>query len=296
MSDAPSNFYDGLGASIAGAICDLDRFKSRYALWCEYTDPASRPNLDDNEAVEAGLALEPAIAQWAAKKRNLEIDYQPGRLIKHPTIPYLQCHPDAMVLADNGKRLLAPECAGLEVKNRGFQTLKLYRDLENFTDDSDRAQPTEVLQCHASMLVTGATHWYLAVAVAGQKLLTFRIERDEKIAEQLYRAYADFWQCVQTGVPPPPTNLRDAARMWPHQIPGLSIEATPDILAAHEKRKELKRLVKDTEDDIDFLELRLKVFMAEAEELRHGKVKLLTWKQQERKGYTVEATKFRVMR
>ena len=36
--------------------------------------------------------------------------------------------------------------------------------------------------------------------------------------------------------------------------------------------------------------------MAEAEELRSGGKKLLTWKTQERKAYTVEAKAMRVMR
>lgn len=287
MSDAPSNFYSGLGASVAAAICGLDANKSPYRLWEEFTNPESREDLSDNEAVEAGVMLEPAIASWAAKKWGIAIDYKPGLLLKHPKIPYMQCHPDAMVVGEK---------AGMEVKNRGFQVMRLYRDLEEFADASDRAQATEVLQCHASMLVTGSTHWYLAVTVAGQKLLRFRIERDEEIGEMLEQKYERFWDYVQRREPPPPINLSDCSKLWPSHRPDSVIEATPEIVEVVGKRKAVKAQMKSLKEENDFLELRIKTFMKDAEELRDGKTKLLTLKEQKRDGYIVAPTSFRVMR
>jgi putative phage-type endonuclease len=283
---APEGFYDGLGASLCAPIMGVDPHRSPYDVWNEYLHPEARPNLDDNEQVEAGIALEPAIAQWAAKKWGIQIQYQPP-LAKHPTLPFIQCHPDALVVG---------ETAGMEVKNRGFQTLKLYRSLDAFESDSDRAQASEVLQCHASMLVTGASHWYLAVAVAGQKLLRFRIERDQEIADAIEGRYTEFWDYIQRGTPPPPINAADCHALWQHHVVGKVIEADEELAALAERRRTLKDAVKEAEGELEFVEFRLKRAMQDAEELRYKGVKLLTWREQKRAGYVVKATAFRVMR
>lgn len=285
---APQGFYEGLGASVCAAILGRDPHKSPYTLWSEFVDPSQRPNLDDNEAVEAGVALEPAIAQWAAKRLGVTIDYNPGHLLKHPTIPFMQCHPDALVVGDG---------SGLEVKNRGLQTMRLYSSLDEFVDDSDRAQETEVLQCHASMAVKkDAPHWHLGVAVGGQKLLTFTIQRDESIIAMIEAKYAEMWGYIQRGEPPPPINVSDCNALWPRQAPGSWLEATPELADVVEQRRILKAKIKEAKDQADFLEFQLKAAMKDAEELRFGGKKLLTWKHQHREEYTVKATDMRVMR
>jgi predicted phage-related endonuclease len=188
------------------------------------------------------------------------------------------------------------EDAGMEVKNRGLQTLRTYSDLAEFDEEMDRAQATEVLQCHASMAVTGAKHWYLAVAVGGQKLLRFKIKRDDDICRVIEQRYEEFWGYVQRREPPPPINTSDCAKLWPTQRPGSFIEATEVIAAAVEERKSLKKVMKDAKQQLEFVDFRIQSFMQDHEELRVGGKKVLTWKEQERAGYVVEPTKFKVMR
>jgi predicted phage-related endonuclease len=285
---APPNYYDGLGASICGAIMGEDPNRSPYDVWREFTDPAARPNLDDNEAVEAGVMLEPAVAQWTAKRLGVQLDYQPGRLIKHPTLPFMQCHPDALVLG---------EAAGMEVKNRGLQTARVYASLDDFAEDMDRAQATEVLQCYASLACNPTfTHWYLGVAVGGQKLLTFKIMRDNAIIEPIERRYEEFWGYVERHEPPPPINTSDCAKLWPSHVSGSFVEATEVVAAAVEERKRLKKIVKEANDRLEFEDFKIQSFMQDAEELRVGGKKVLTWREQERGGYEVKPTRFRVMR
>lgn len=282
-----NDFYSGLGASVCAAILGEDPHKSPYDLWREFTDPSTRPQLDDNEAVEAGVALEPAIAQWAAKRLGIEITYKPGALIQHPQLPFMRCHPDAMVVGEN---------AGVEVKNRGLQTARVYAELADFQDDMDRAQASEVLQCHASITVSRAKHWYLGVAVGGQKLLTFKILRDDAICEAIEKKYEEFWGYVERREPPPPINVSDCNRLWPTQRPGSYIDATEEIAALVKERAAIKSRLKEAKERVDWLDFQIKAYMKDAEELRVGGKKALTWKYQKREAYTVEATEFRVMR
>lgn len=284
----PKGYYEGLGASVCAAILGQDPHKSPYGLWCEFTDPDSRPNLDDNEAVEAGVALEPAIAAWAGDRLGVVVSYRREQpLLKHATIPFMQCHPDALIIGED---------AGMEVKNRGLQMMRLYSSLEDFIDDSDRAQVSEVLQCHASMAVTGYPHWYLAVAVGGQKLLTFTIKRDEEIVKLIEERYTDFWGYVQRREPPPPINVEDCARLWPAHRPNTWMEADPALADVVEQRRILKAKVSEATDSLKIIDFRIKSAMKDVEELRVGGKKVLTWKQQHRKEYTVEAQDIRVMR
>lgn len=306
---APPGYYDGLGASVCAAILGQDANKTPYTVWSEFVDPETRPNLEDNEAVEAGVALEPAIAAWAAKRLGVQIDYKPGALIKHKALPFMQCHPDALVVGtttvSTSSRLdgspitdykIDAPYSGLEVKNRGLQTMRLYSSLEDFVEESDRAQVSEVLQCHASMAVTGFDHWYLAVAVGGQKLLTFRINRDESIIKVIEAKYAEMWDYIQRREPPPPVNVDDCYKLWPNQKPGTFMEATPELADVVEQRRILKAKIKEAKDEADFLEFKIKAAMQDVEELRYQGKKLCTWKHQHRKSYVVEATDMRVMR
>lgn len=288
MSTAPTGFYDGLGASLCAAIMGEDSHRSPYDVWNEFLHPEARPNLDENEIIEAGHIFEPAIARWAAKRWGLEIDYNPDRLpIKHPTLPFMQCHPDALIVG---------EPAGMEIKNRGLQMLRTYRSLEMFEDDMDRAQPSEVLQSHACMAVTGAERWYLAVGIGGQKLLRFIINRDEAIVRAIEEAYARMWEHIQRRIPPPPINRDDCRALWPGHMPGKIIVASDDLAEVCAKRSALKAQIKALNDEVEFCELQIMREMKDAEELHHGGKKILSWRQQSRGEYVVKASSFRVMR
>lgn len=279
---APAKFYEGLGASLCGAIMGEDPHRTAYDVWNEFLHPEARPQLDDNEQVEAGVYMEPAIARWAATKWGIEIDYDPARdPVKHPRLSFMQCHPDALVVG---------EAAGLECKNRGFQALRLYRDLEEAEHEMDRAQASEVLQCHASMAVTGATHWYLAVAVAGQKLLRFRFERDDSICRVIEERYAALWECIQSKTPPPPMNIADCHALWPTQRVASFIDIEPEspVAKAVERRKALKDEIKARERELDLIEFQIKATMRDNEELRIGGAKALTWKAQPRSAFQLE--------
>lgn len=276
---APPEFYNGLGASLCASILGEDSYRSPYDLWREFTDPAARPDLSGEEVIEAGLMMEPAIAAWAAKKWNITIDYKPGHLVKHATLPYMQCHPDALVVG---------ETAGLECKNRGFQALRIYRSLEEAEEEMDRAQPSETLQCMASMAVTGATHWYLAVAVAGQKLLRFRIERDEAMCKAIEGAYTEFWGYVERNEPPPPINVQDCGKLWPLHAAGRALQATPELVEIAARRRELKEQIKAAKTALDIADFQIESAMGDAEELRLGAKKLLSWKTQNRAHFKLD--------
>lgn len=275
MANTPDGFYDGLGSSTTPAIMGFDRFKTPYRLWEEFTDPLKRPDLSDNEAVEAGIELEDGIAKWAAKKWGFEIEHRPNRII-HPKVPCMQAHVDRFVVGSRGV---------LEIKNRGLQAKKYYGDepvADEELDDLDRVQPSEALQVQHQLAVTGYEVAYLAVLIGGQKLLRFTIRRDDAIIDEIEAACIDFWKHVLDGTPPEPKTVDDANRRWPQHSPGKYVEVSPQLEGFLRERHELKERIKDATVSLEICELQIKKAMQDAEEIRANGKKVLSWKTQSR--------------
>lgn len=283
---APEGYFDGIGGSVCAAIMGLDKNKSPYDAYLNFVDPSTREDLSDNEPVLWGQLLERPIGEEAARRLGLTVVHQP-KLIKHATIPFMQAHMDFEVVG---------QPALLEVKARGLHMLKQYDLATEDLLDEERVLDTEAVQVHHYLTVSGRERAYLAVLIGGQKLLTFTINRDPEICASIERACTEFWGYVERGEPPPPINVADCNKMWPSQRPGSWVEATEEIAKAVEERKRLKALIKSATDDLGFAELKVKSFMKDAEELRIGGKKVLTWREQKREGYTVAPTSFRVMR
>jgi putative phage-type endonuclease len=283
---APVGYYEGIGGSMCAAIMGMDKMKSPYDAWLNFTDPATREDLSSNEPVLWGQLLELPIGMEAARRLGIQVVHQP-KLIKHPSIACMQAHMDFEVVG---------EPALLEVKARGLHMLRQYDLLTEEIEDEDRVLDTEAIQVHHYLTVSQREKAYLAVLIGGQRLLTFTIKRDPAICAAIELACAEFWGYVERREPPPPINVSDCNRLWPKQAPGKIVEATPEIAALVEKRAQLKAQKKDAETDLEFVDFKIKRFMADAEELRVGGKKLLTWKWQKRPGYTVADGEMRVMR
>lgn len=263
--------YDGIGGSVAAAVMGLSRYKTPFQAWLEYTDPSSRQDLSDNEAIEWGLALEPVIARVAAERWKIAIEYQP-KVIPHPRLSFMRAHVDALVIGER---------AGMEVKNRGLLMARKYGETDEQDedrDDLDNVLPEEAIQCQTYMACTGYDYWYLPVLTGGQRLLRFKIKRDNAIIEKIETSCQKFWDCVQLGIPPDPINSDDADRRWREHVPGKIAEADDMLLAIIDKRVALKKTEKETKDALDFVNFQIKNAMRDAEELRRKGKKLISWK------------------
>jgi predicted phage-related endonuclease len=73
---------------------------------------------------------------------------------------------------------------------------------DKWTGDS---APAHEIQCHHYMAVTGAEAWYLAVLIMGREFKYKRIDRDEKLIQNLITIEREFWEeHILTGNMPDP--------------------------------------------------------------------------------------------
>jgi putative phage-type endonuclease len=264
---APIGYYEGIGGSVCAAIMGLDPHKTPYDAWLNFVDPSTREDISDEEPIIWGNVLEKPVGLEAARRLGIEVVHQPD-LVKHPRLPFMQAHVDFLVTNDD---------AGLECKNRGLFMLRQY-DLADGVEVEDQVLPTEALQVHHYMTVTGRKRWYLAVLVGGQKLLTFKFERDEAMCSRIEAACEEFWGYVQRGEPPPPINVEDCHKLWGAHAPGKIIEVQDDFAQVAELRATLKAELKRIDEELSFIDFRIKSTMQDAEEMRIGRRPIFTWK------------------
>ena len=148
-------------------------------LWLEKTGETKRTDLSDNIAVQLGIFTEKFNRQWyqkSTKQRVVDV----GKTWHHPEHSYIYGSLDGIT---NGKVW------------EGKHTNMLSKD-DTITE---RYYP----QLQHYMLVTGFSSAILSVIYGNNKYNIFKIDRDEKYINNLYKACQLFWFMVENKIPPP---------------------------------------------------------------------------------------------
>lgn len=174
----------GVGGSDAATIVGLNPYGSLFELWSDKL--GLLPPKDDSEAMRQGRDFEAYVARRFEEATGL----------KTRNCNYILSSPKYTHFQANVDRLIVGEAAGLECK-----TTSVYNKTDFAAGD---VPPYYYCQCQHYMMVTGATHWYLAVLVLNSAFYHYKIERNEEDIAALIAAENDFWKLVQTQIPPPP--------------------------------------------------------------------------------------------
>lgn len=259
----------GIGGSDAAAILGLDPFKTPLAVYLDKRGELVDDS--DSEAAEWGNRLEPFVAEAAVDRINAERDQQDlppvkarrrRAILRHPSIEFMVANIDREILGhEDGPAIL-------EAKTTGYWSARQWED------DRDPDGPTLPDRYHVQtqhyLAVMGRAHAWLAVLVAGQRLVVEHVTRDQALIDALLEVEARFWQQVVDGNPPPAT-ADDAERLkvlYPDAKPGSRIVLpgeVDDLLAdyraanaaekAAKQRKEaagaqIKQLLGDAEEGV----------------------------------------------
>ncbi|MFE6355920.1 YqaJ viral recombinase family protein [Streptomyces rochei] len=178
----------GIGGSDIAAICGLNPWTSPLEIWFKKVGQAV-PRRDDealSEAAEMGHELEPVVARRFTKQTGLPALSNPGTL-RLPDVPWALVNLDRATI-ENG------EMGALELKTRSSYALNEWLE----------ETPVDVqVQVQWQLMVTGWSFGYTAALIGGQRTIVHRIERDEKLIDDLLAIAAEFWGWVTTGTQPP---------------------------------------------------------------------------------------------
>jgi predicted phage-related endonuclease len=153
-------------------------------VFLQKTGQKPKPNLDDVEAVQMGLAMQEPIMRIAAGRWGWEFkdaDYT----LHHPKHNWLASHFD--YISSDGKTLY-------EVKNLGVHQRKKYGD-----DGTEMISEKYRAQClHEQIVHEGVQNIILVVLFGGQELCHYPQNFTALEGEAHIRAMAEFWAQVQT--------------------------------------------------------------------------------------------------
>lgn len=266
-----------LGASEAGSVLGLSKYKTPLALWMEKKGmvPPSPPSIP----ARAGNALEELVISLFEEKTGLSVEDRQKEFLS-PSHPYLACHVDGLV----------DEPAIVEAKTTGGP--------EGWGEDGSSDVPfVYIAQTAVQMHLSGFDLAYIPVLIGRSDFRIYRIERDLELEALIIPRLVEFWEKnVLGGIQPDPVSEDDIRTLFPKSKEN-AIEADERIENLYRDLLETKKALSVLEERKDFQETAIKLFMAENDTLvdRNGN-KLCTWKSGDRKGYTVAPTVVRTLR
>lgn len=126
-----------------------------------------------SEWAERGLALEPDAV--SAFEFITDMEVLPMGIVYKDASYAASCSPDGLI----------GETSGLEIKS-----LKLSNHIKHLL--AGTVPPEHVMQCHASMWITGRDSWYFISYHPAAKALIKCVDRDEKIMSTMDRVIPEF--------------------------------------------------------------------------------------------------------
>lgn len=194
-----------LGASEAGAVLGLDRFKSAMAVWRKHRGLP----VDEKESEPAlwGQLLEPVVRGRYALDRKVRV-YVPTS--SYQLDGWLRATPDGLVVEPSDGRAYVEEYNPDDFDPKDFLATGIVGGLQVKTcsawlaEDWIGGPPAKYeAQCHVEMAVVDLPWVDILCLVGGQRLVgPFRIERDATIERQILARLRSFWDMVQSGTEP----------------------------------------------------------------------------------------------
>lgn len=170
----------------------LSPYTTGFRLWQEKAGRL-KPGFVENERVDAGTFLEPALADWSKKKWEWPLR-KVRRYIQHDDVTGWGASLDYEM---HGAGL-----SGVPVEFKNVDFL-IFRD-QWMVDDGEIVLPplNLLLQVQHQIGAAGADHGWIVACVGGNKLHRGRIERHEASQKKIAEAIEAFWQSVRAGVSP----------------------------------------------------------------------------------------------
>lgn len=252
----------GIGGTAIAAIAGKSTFGNAHSVYMDIMG-LSEPSAP-NERQEAGLMLEPAIAQWYEIKTKYRL-IEPG-LIRDKDCEFFIAHPDRLAFngGDNPHHLV-------EIKNVGLENARQWGEAD---DDIPVAYN---IQVQWYLGITGLEYADVAALIGGNDLRVKKIQRSDTIITALRRMAEEFWNIhIIPKDPPPIDGSEHCSRLISKLYPDSSDE---EILADAESDRiaglylNFKALEKDNAEKAEKYANELKNVIGSAKSLKttHGK-------------------------
>lgn len=158
----------------------------KFSVWLDKTGKGTE--VEQNGAMRAGLAFESGILKMYAEDMDCKMEHLDGYdLNVSLKYPHLACSLDGW----NHTLNVPVDAKNIRWKNEKWG--------DAWTDEFPDYYKT---QLQVQMMVTGATEAHLAVMFSGQDFVIYKMDYDEKLANDIVKAVDEFWPYVERGEQP----------------------------------------------------------------------------------------------
>ena len=179
-----------IGSSEISALLGYSSFTTPFELFHRKRGDLPE-NLVDNQRMQAGRHMEPAIIGLAAEQEGWQVE-DPAGYYLHPRIKGMAASPDAII------RMAGREGPGIaEIKNV---------DYIQFRDKWTEGEPPVeyLLQLQHQLACTGYLWGAVVALVGGNDLKVFYYDRHLPVIAKIEGAVLQFWQDMEAGKAPDP--------------------------------------------------------------------------------------------
>ncbi|MFT4471431.1 YqaJ viral recombinase family protein [Arthrobacter sulfonylureivorans] len=175
-ADAPHEDWlqmrrEGIGGSDVSSIVGLNPWGSAYETWLDKI--GERPDIRVNNAMRWGKLLEPALRQAFMEDTGLKV--RSAGLMRSKEHPFMQVSVDGLV-----------EDGGI------FESKTSTGWLSEDWEDGQVPDHAELQVLHG-LGVTGRSHGHVVGLLDGRDWIIRRVERDQKVIDQLIEIEREFW-------------------------------------------------------------------------------------------------------
>jgi putative phage-type endonuclease len=251
----------GLGSSDMAVVLGLSKYKGPLRLWYEKTGRMLPEDISQQPQIKRGHRLEPVIGEMYEEETGHRI-HRVNRIQQHK---------------DHAWMLSSPDFETYSVRrNVECKTVSFFDPAEWGPSGSDLAPTNYVIQVQHQKAVRGFNVSDIA-ALGGWDFRIITIQRDDDIINFIYAEGERFWWHVQKDEMPTPKTIEDVKLRYPKSLAS-PIDATPEIIAAVRRLREVKASAKASNAELDELELEIKQYMGECDTLRSGSETLVAWR------------------
>lgn len=284
-----------IGASDVATVLGINRYKSPYSLWMEKHGDIQPEDLSDNEAVQWGTILEPAIRSEAERRLGVAISHDGDyKILVSDEHPFMSCTLDGYISEPS---MYIRDMFDKEISGPGVFEIKTAGRFTREEFDSGGIPRQYQVQVLAQMIVTGYGWGLVGYLLEGRTFGIAPVEWDEYLAGNIIHDGLSFANSLDVGVAPSPDH-RDGGtitRMFPEDHGG-TIEFTSEFDVIDRKLQELKGIAKDCSIEIKTLEAKIKDAIGEHTFGESPEGVRYSYKQQTRKGHSVSPSTYRVLR
>jgi len=191
----------GIGGSDASVVCGINKWKSPVELWMEKSDMIKLGSASDTGGF--GDAGEPAY--WGNRLEGLvkeEFTLRTGIEVI-PVNEILQSEEHPFMLANLDGYCYHPEYGEVVFEAKTSSAYRSGEWVSSNSHDNGNGIPDEyILQLQHYMAVTGFKGAYIAVLLGGNTFKYQFVECDEELISMLIQLESEFWDKVQSGIPP----------------------------------------------------------------------------------------------